>query len=228
MKQNLPVTGHETKLTEGVPLVSTTDLKGQITYVNDAFVEVSGFSKQELMGQPHNIVRHPDVPPAVFDEMWRTVRQGKPWMGVVKNRCKNGDHYYVNAFVSAIERNGEITGYQSVRLRPKSTQIERAERIYKRVNAGKRRINFIDIPLMLAMPVLVVVACLLPFLLQQFAGLTGGKLMLASAIGSLMLAFVGKKILEPMKLACRRLVGGNYSPLLAEIYADSTSEAGFL
>lgn len=228
MKQNLPVTGHETKLTEGVPLVSTTDLKGQITYVNDAFVEVSGFSKQELMGQPHNIVRHPDVPPAVFDEMWRTVRQGKPWMGVVKNRCKNGDHYYVNAFVSAIERNGEITGYQSVRLRPKSTQIERAERIYKRVNAGKRRINFIDIPLMLAMPVLVVVACLLPFLLQQFAGLTGGKLMLASAIGSLMLAFLGKKILEPMKLACRRLVGGNYSPLLAEIYADSTSEAGFL
>ena len=151
MIQNLPVTNQETKLAEGVPLVSTTNLKGMITYVNDAFIEISGFTKEELIGRPHNIVRHPDVPPAIFKEMWATIKQGKPWMGVVKNRCKNGNHYYVNAFVSAIEEHGKVVGFQSVRLRPAADQIERAEIIYKRLNAGKKRIRLTDTPLSIAL-----------------------------------------------------------------------------
>ncbi len=228
MKQNLPVSGRETLLTDGIPLVSTTDLKGQITYVNEAFIEISGFSEDELLGQPHNIVRHPDVPPAVFEQMWKTVSQAKPWMGVVKNRCKNGDHYYVNAFVSAIIRNGEVTGYQSVRLKPKRSQIERAERIYKRVNAGKRRIHLIDLPILLSLPVLVVFACLTPFILQGVVGLTGWQLMLASALGSGLLGLAAYKLMGSLKFACRLLVGSDYSALLAQMYSDSSSEAGFL
>ncbi|WP_086479016.1 methyl-accepting chemotaxis protein [Oceanospirillum sanctuarii] len=228
MKQNLPVTGQETLLADGIPLVSTTDLKGKITYVNEAFVEISGFSEDELMGQPHNIVRHPDVPPAIFQEMWNTVSQGKPWMGVVKNRCKNGDHYYVNAFVSATLKNGEVTGYQSVRLPPKRSQVERAERIYKRVNAGKRRIHLIDIPILLSLPVLVVLACLSPFVLQNFGGLSGWQLMLWSGVSSALLALAGYKMMGPLKFASRLLVGNDYSGLLAQMYSDSSSEAGFL
>lgn len=228
MKQNLPVTGEETLLDDGVPLVSTTNLKGQITYVNEAFIEISGFSEDELLGKPHNIVRHPDVPPVVFEEMWRTIRQGKPWMGVVKNRCKNGDHYYVNAFASPIVRNGEIIGYQSVRLKPKRSQIGRAERIYKRVNAGKRRIHLIDLPILLSLPVLVVLACMTPFLLQSLVGLNGWQLMLASAAGSALLALAAYKLMGSLKFARGLLVGDNYSSLLAQMYSDSSSEAGFI
>ncbi len=228
MKQNLPVTGQETKLEDGVPLVSTTNMKGQITYVNDAFIEVSGFSEVELLGQPHNIVRHPDMPPAVFEQMWQTIRQAKPWMGVVKNRCKNGDHYYVNAFVSAIIRNGDIVGFQSVRLKPKQTQVDRAERIYARLRAGKPRIRFVDIPLLVSLPVLLAITCLLPFILQLAFGLSGFPLMTSAALGSSCLAFLSWRMLAPLRLACQRLVGGDYSPLLARMYSGSSSEAGFL
>ncbi|MFG1488790.1 hypothetical protein ABMA58_06015, partial [Oceanospirillum sp. HFRX-1_2] len=154
--------------------------------------------------------------------------QAKPWMGVVKNRCKNGDHYYVNAFVSAIIRNGEVTGYQSVRLKPKRSQIERAERIYKRVNAGKRRIHLIDLPILLSLPVLVVFACLTPFILQGVVGLTGWQLMLASALGSGLLGLAAYKLMGSLKFACRLLVGSDYSALLAQMYSDSSFEAGFL
>ena len=93
MKTNLPVTGVERDYPDDANILSTTDPKGRITYANAEFVEVSGFSEGELLGKSHNIVRHPDMPPAAFENLWSCLKSGKPWMGIVKNRVKNGDHY---------------------------------------------------------------------------------------------------------------------------------------
>ncbi|MFB2601358.1 PAS domain-containing protein, partial [Rhizobium phaseoli] len=102
MRNNQPITQRERTFPAQQRLISTTNAKGVITYCNDAFVAISGFTYDELVGQPHNLVRHPDMPPAVFGHMWETIKQGKPWMGVVKNRAKNGDYYWVSAYVTAI------------------------------------------------------------------------------------------------------------------------------
>src|SRR3546814_4732636 len=128
MRNNQPVTQREYAFPDQQRLISTTDLKGQITYCNDIFAEVSGFARDELIRAPHNLVRHPDVPPAVFDHMWTTLKQGKPWMGIVKNRRKTGDHYWVNAYVTPIlDQQRQVTGYESVRTKPTRDQIQRAE-----------------------------------------------------------------------------------------------------
>ncbi|MFB4392198.1 MULTISPECIES: methyl-accepting chemotaxis protein [unclassified Pseudomonas] len=138
MRMNLPVTEHERTFPSEQRLISTTDLNSRITYCNDAFVAISGFTYDELVGQPHNLVRHPDMPPSVFGHMWDTLKQGKPWMGVVKNRAKNGDFYWVSAYVTAVYENGRISGYESVRSVPSREQIRRAEALYARLREGRR------------------------------------------------------------------------------------------
>jgi aerotaxis receptor len=125
-------------------LISTTDTHGNITYCNDAFTAISGYSQDELMGSPHNIVRHPDMPPAVFGVMWSYLKAGKSWMGVVKNRCKNGDFYWVSAYVTAIKENGKVIGYESVRVKPTREQIDRADALYARILQGKRPVALKD------------------------------------------------------------------------------------
>ncbi|SRI62254.1 aerotaxis receptor [Shigella sonnei] len=95
MRQNLPVTGRNLELPKDANILSTTSPQSHITYVNPDFIKISGFTEEELLGQPHNIVRHPDMPPAAFEHMWSTLKSGRSWMGLVKNRCKNGDHYWV-------------------------------------------------------------------------------------------------------------------------------------
>ena len=137
MRINKPVSGREVPIPEGELIASRTDLKGRITWVNDAFIAISGFDEQELLGQPHNIVRHPDMPPAAYEDMWRTLQSGKPWQGVVKNRCKNGDHYWVVANVTPVRSEGEVTGYLSVRTRPSEEQVAQAEALYRAVSDGK-------------------------------------------------------------------------------------------
>ncbi|MFJ2523356.1 methyl-accepting chemotaxis protein [Pseudomonas capeferrum] len=137
MRMNLPVTEHERTFSSDQRLISTTDLNSRITYCNDAFVAISGFTYDELVGQPHNLVRHPDMPPAVFGHMWDTIKQGKPWMGVVKNRAKNGDYYWVSAYVTPVYEQGRVSGYESVRSVPTREQIRRAEALYARLRAGR-------------------------------------------------------------------------------------------
>ena len=97
MRVNTPITQIERHLAEGQYIVSKTDLKGRITYVNQPFIDISGYTADELIGQPHNIVRHPDMPSGAFADLWRTLQNGKAWRGLVKNRCKNGDYYWVDA-----------------------------------------------------------------------------------------------------------------------------------
>jgi len=126
MKINMPVTQHELELNSTHQIVSKTDLKGRITFINRDFVEISGFTEEELIGQSHNIVRHPDMPPEAFQDLWSTVKSGKPWIGIVKNRCKNGDYYWVEAVVSPVKENGTISGYISVRKKASRAQIEGA------------------------------------------------------------------------------------------------------
>lgn len=143
VRKNLPVTDQERTFDCATPLISTTDLKSHITHCNDAFVDISGFSYEELIGKPHNIVRHPDMPPAVYKVMWEYLQAGKPWMGLVKNRCKNGDFYWVDAYVTPITEEGKIVGYESVRSCPSRENVRRAEKLYKRINAkGFRKTRY--------------------------------------------------------------------------------------
>ncbi len=139
MRTNLPVTGIETILQDGQSIVSKTDTKGRITYVNPSFVEVSGFSEEELIGKAHNIVRHPDMPPEAFADLWQTLKAGLPWTGTIKNRCKDGGFYWVVANVVPVRENGATVGYMSVRTRPTREQVKEAEELYRRLRAGEAR-----------------------------------------------------------------------------------------
>ena len=137
MKTNLPVTQNEVHLGEHEIIVSTTDLKGQITSVNQTFVQISGFAEAELIGQPHNLVRHPDMPAEAFADLWRSLKEGRPWSGFVKNRCKNGDHYWVEANATPIFKDGVVSGYMSVRRRAGRTEIEACEAAYRLFREGR-------------------------------------------------------------------------------------------
>ncbi len=130
MKINSPVTQREFDYPSDMMLVSSTDTKGHITHCNRAFIEVSGFTEQELIGQPHNVVRHPDMPPEAYRDMWHTISSGLPWTGIVKNRRENGDHYWVQANVTPIMESGRPVGYMSVRTKPSRQQIAAAEELY--------------------------------------------------------------------------------------------------
>lgn len=136
MRVNMPVTNVEHHLKEDEYIVSKTDTKGQITYVNRTFLEISGFSMEDVIGAHHNIVRHPDMPPAAFGDLWKTLKSGKSWRGMVKNRCKNGDYYWIEANANPIFENGQIIGYMSLRTKPTREQVERADRIYRQFRDG--------------------------------------------------------------------------------------------
>ncbi len=139
MRLNLPVVNEPCKFPNdpNAKIISLTDPRGVITYVNDTFCQVCGYKREELIGQPHNIVRHPDMPPAVFKLMWDTIQKGVSFMGVVKNRAKDGRYYWVSAFIIPIITDGKTVGYESVRSRATPNQIARAERVYARLRAGK-------------------------------------------------------------------------------------------
>ncbi|QDX80332.1 hypothetical protein B9N43_03070 [Denitratisoma sp. DHT3] len=136
MKKNLPVTQIERFLPKGKYIVSRTNLKGITTYANDAFVELSGFSREELIGKNHNVVRHPDMPPQAFADLWRTIQGGSPWRGIVKNRTKSGDFYWVKALVVPVRKNSQTVGYMSVRTTPTREEIAAVEPLYRQLMAS--------------------------------------------------------------------------------------------
>lgn len=139
MRNNQPVTDREFVIDDSMYLISRTDLKGRITYANPAFVEVSGFSREELIGAPHNIVRHPDMPAAAFADLWETLQKGENWSGVIKNRRKDGSHYWVQSTVTPIIEDGKIAGYTSVRTKVADQRRRLAEQHYPMLLAGRKR-----------------------------------------------------------------------------------------
>ena len=144
MRTNLPVTTVEYPITDETLIVSKTDTKGRLTYFNDQFVDAAGFTEAELMGQPHNIIRHPDMPPEAFADLWATLKAGKPWAGAVKDRRKNGDFYWVLASATPIWENGQVTGYMSIRSRLSADQRAEAEHVYALLRANKAQAYRVD------------------------------------------------------------------------------------
>ncbi len=137
MRSNHPVTQQPVAIPLDATLMSTTDPDSRVTYANEAFLAVSGFSREELMGEPHNMVRHPDMPPAAFADMWATLRAGLSWSALVKNRSKSGDHYWVRANATPVRRQGRLVGYLSVRTCPHEQEVKEAEAAYRALREGR-------------------------------------------------------------------------------------------
>ena len=137
MKINMPVTDKEIIFDDTQFMLTKTDPKGVITYANQDCIDVSGFSESELVGSSHNMVRHPDMPVEAFADMWRDLKAGKPWTGMVKNRTKNGDFYWVQANAAPIFDNGVVTGFLSVRRKPSRQQVEAATAAYRLFKEGR-------------------------------------------------------------------------------------------
>jgi aerotaxis receptor len=132
MRINIPVTQNEYSKPEDATIISRTDKLGIITWCNDTFVEASGFTRTELIGQPHNIVRHPDMPSALFADLWSSMQSNLSWLGVLKNRRKNGDFYWVRAMVTPLP---DGSGYSSVRIKPSQQEVCAAQSLYSRLKA---------------------------------------------------------------------------------------------
>lgn len=191
MRINQPVTQQERTFSADVKLISTTDLRGIIQHCNDDFVQISGFTREELIGQPHNIVRHPDMPPLAYKIMWEHLKAGRPWMGLVKNRCKNGDYYWVDAYVTPVTERGKVVGYESVRSCPSRQNIARADKLYKTINSGKFKNKHWHFNADKGYLVLTVVALALGYWLLPLAGLS--VLLLLLLVGHIAIAHYSRR-----------------------------------
>lgn len=225
MRTNLPVTQQQKPVTPDQRLITTTNLKGVITYANDDFVDVSGFSRDELIGQAHNIIRHPDVPSAVFAHMWRYLKAGRSWMGIVKNRCKDGGYYWVDAFVTPVLDDGKLVGYESVRVKARPADIARATALYARINADRRAIRFDGTATLRSLlpGMLCGLIASAPVLLWGLPGLIPG-LLLAAPVGWYLQRQRERKLSS-------HFADGDDSitdPLLAQMYTSETGASGLL
>ncbi len=144
MRLNEPITDREVVMKDDQLLVSQTDAGGKIMFVNQAFIDISGYSEAELVGQPHNIVRHPHMPKEAFRDLWRVIQSGLPWEGLVKNRTKTGDYYWVHANATPVVENGKVVGYISIRTKPSREQIMAAEAAYAAIRSGKDKRLSVD------------------------------------------------------------------------------------
>ncbi|MGM0433179.1 MAG: methyl-accepting chemotaxis protein [Pseudomonadota bacterium] len=225
MRRNEPVTGNEHVFPGHYSLITTTNLRGRITYVNDDFAEVAGFSKEELVGQPHNIIRHPDMPPAAFQNLWETIQSGRSWKGIVKNRCKNGDHYWVDAYVTPIRRDGHIVEFQSVRVKPDPEAVRRAEKLYAQWTT-EHLPTFLRLPdcspalrlnLVLIIPFLVVLLSL-PSPIEAS--------LLPIGLGYGLAAALVKLLTQPLGQLCRQADDITENPVMAWVYTGRRDSIG--
>jgi len=228
MKMNLPVTNREIPLDEATRIVSTTDPQGRILHANADFLRIGGFDWEELDGANHHIVRHPDMPALAFADLWRALTAGRPWIGIVKNRAKNGDHYVVDACVMPLYEGGRVVGYQSVRLQPAAADRRRALKLYGRLAKGGslRRLTWSP-----GVAVKYAVAAAVPVLALVFAGWTLGLVTAvqagAGALGGIALAAIcGWWQARPLRHAAamaRRVID---NPLAQRVYTGRNDELG--
>jgi methyl-accepting chemotaxis protein len=240
MKINEPITDHEIKLQNGQELVTKTNLKGVITETNSAFIEISGFSRDELVGKNHNVVRHPDMPSAAFKDLWETLKLGRPWTKLVKNRCKNGDYYWVKAHVTPVFRNGNIVEYMSVRTCPTAQEIELSEKLYAQLKNEEAVIpspskvvkaNLID---GINRYGLIGVACaVLVNIVVYLAELPAEALMLGPAVAFFVMlfgaqSFIVKNVIQPLHETKRNMLTVSEGDYLVDIPVEEAGEAGEL
>ncbi len=230
MKTNLPITQKEKDFNAAQRIVSSTNKKGVITFVNDDFIDIAGFTEEELIGQAHNIVRHPDMPQAAFKDLWDTAGQKKPWMGIVKNRCKNGDHYWVDAFVTPMDDDGETTGFQSVRLKPDAATVARAEQAYQALNQGGswwQSLRGISIPQSVKQGLVTLSALAIGLLVGNAVGLqsiSGLALMFLVAAG--IAGGINYFLYKPWASALKEAEAVFDNPLARYIYTGRQDELG--
>lgn len=221
MKVNMPVTDHEVTMNKGDILVTRTNLKGIITYANQAFIDISGFSKEELIGKNHNVVRHPDMPSAAFEDLWSCCKAGRPWTAPVKNRTKTGDYYWVEANVTPVYKNGRVDELLSVRYAPSRQQIASAEDLYQKLNANKAEIRPKGIALMIKnlkeMSIgiktsCVLVALLLPSLFFMFDLFQQDDfpVLTAVAVITVLATFIGFRMVKDFTSALELVIGTSY------------------
>ncbi|QYJ87001.1 methyl-accepting chemotaxis protein [Shewanella mesophila] len=224
MRINQPITKQERTFPAEIKLISVTDTSGTILDCNDVFVEVSGYDKSELVGQPHNIVRHPEMPAAAFRVMWSHLKAGKPWMGMVKNRCKNGDFYWVDAYVTPMTCKGKIIGYESVRSSPKRQDVARAEALYAKINAGKDKSKSLYVA---SEYILLILAFLLAASLftMGYQGFSEMILVVGVVAFAMLVSYKNRTTLKSLN----KLLKDSFShELAAKTYTDSNGDLGLL
>jgi aerotaxis receptor len=251
MRLNLPVTGQEYDYPEDEMLVSMTDKQGVITHCNASFVRLSGYSQEELIGQPHNLIRHPDMPEEGFKDMWRTIGNGRSWTGVVKNRRKTGDHYWVQAHVTPLLSHGKPIGYLSVRTKPTREQVQGADALYKQLIAERAhptfklhagRIRYFGMRdwagkfgrVHLTGRVATAMAVIVPFmLLPTWAGLPPAivpwvQLLFGTVMSAVMIWLLDSTITQPLNQAIRFINNMSSGDLTQTIWSDRTDQIGVL
>lgn len=220
MRNNQPVTQKEVTYPPHFNLLSTTTLSSHIKYASKDFCDVAGYTLDELINQPHNMVRHPDMPPEAFKDMWEHIKAGKSWMGMVKNRCKNGDYYWVDAFASPIKENGKVVEYQSVRLSPSRQHVENAEKLYKQIREGKThwRLKMPRTRLWQRLGAGFLVAAGLSFIADFFLAGAGVPLMLLLTVA---MAYQFTRRLEELSQEARKVFD---NPLMELVYNDRVDD----
>lgn len=229
MRNNGPTTTREIVFGADQELVSATDTSSYITFCNDTFIAVSGFSKEELLGQTHNIVRHPDMPKAAFGQLWSCLKRGQPWMGLVKNRTKQGDFYWVDAYITPLTENGKVTGYESVRVKASSAAIQRAEQVYKRINNGQSAVPLLERwrsglqEFTTSFAVILVLYLLGLVLNQSFAFATVISGVLIAVLGGGALSWVARQYRRQAVNIAHRVI---CDPMAAYIYTGRADDIG--
>lgn len=226
MRQNLPITQHERTFPSEQRLISATNTSGHIQYCNQAFVDISGYSRDELIHQPHNLVRHPDMPPAVFQGMWEFLKAGKCWMGIVKNRCKNGDYYWVNAYVTPILQRGQLVGFESVRVKPTAEQVQRAQQVYAALSQGRKTATSLDL-MKLALPLSAITAAAAAWVAAQTLGPVAAAV--AAGVASAALAgFFQQRTVQAQTRLSSQMSTPFMCPVAAQVYTGKTDRWGQL